>query len=63
MVRLWSYYLYNRVYTFPPFSTSFWGIVEIITTVIAIYGMLMVKKKTGNAWGCVFAFCFIWNAI
>ena len=19
----------------------------------------MVKKKTGNAWGCVFAFCFI----
>ena len=48
---------------FHPFSTSFWGIVEIITTVIAIYGMLMVKKKTGNAWGCVFAFCFIWNAI
>lgn len=48
---------------FHPFSTSFWGIVEIVTTFIAIYGMLMVKKKTGNAWGCVFAFCFIWNAI
>lgn len=47
---------------FHPFSTSFWGIVEIITTFIAIYGMLIVKKKTGNAWGCVFAFCFIWNA-
>lgn len=46
-----------------PFSTSFWGIVEIITTFIAIYGMLIVRKKTGNAWGCVFAFCFIWNAI
>ena len=45
------------------FSTSFWGIVEIITTFIAIYGMLMVRKQTGNAWGCVFAFCFIWNAI
>ena len=48
---------------FQPFSTSFWGIVEIITTFIAIYGMLMVRKQTGNAWGCVFAFCFIWNAI
>lgn len=46
-----------------PFSTSFWGIVEIITTFIAIYGMLIVRKKTGNAWGCVFAFCFIWNVI
>ena len=48
---------------FHPFSTSFWGIVEIITTFIAIYGMLMARKQTGNAWGCVFAFCFIWNAI
>ena len=48
---------------FHPFSTSFWGIVEIITTFIAIYGMLMVRKQTGNAWGCVFAFCFIWHAI
>lgn len=46
-----------------PFNTSFWGVIEIITTLIAIYGMLIVKKKTGNAWGCVFAFCFIWNAI
>ena len=46
-----------------PIITSFWGIVEIITTFIAIYGMLMVRKQTGNAWGCVFAFCFIWNAI
>lgn len=48
---------------FHPFSLSFWGIIEIITTFTAIYGMLIVKKKTGNAWGCVFAFCFIWNAI
>lgn len=48
---------------FHPFCTSFWGIVELITTFIAIYGMLIVKKKTGNAWGCVFAFCFIWNAL
>ena len=46
-----------------PFSTSFWGIIEIITTFIAIYGMLIVRKQTGNAWGCVFAFFFIWNAI
>lgn len=48
---------------FHPFSISFWGIVEIITTFAAIHGMLIVKKKTGNAWGCVFTFCFIWNAL
>lgn len=48
---------------FHPISVSFWGIVEIITCFDAIYGMLLVKKWTGNAWGCVFAFCFIWNAI
>ena len=48
---------------FHQFSISFWGIIEIITTFIAIYGMLIVKKKTENAWGCVFAFCFIWNAL
>lgn len=44
-------------------SFSLAGIVEMITTFIAIYGMLLVKKKTGCAWGCVFAFCFIWNAL
>ena len=48
---------------FHPFNISFWGIVEIIAVFIAIYGMLIVKKKTGNAWGCVFAFCFIWNVL
>lgn len=45
-----------------PLGTSFWGMVEIITTFIAIYGMLMTKEKTGNAWGCIFVFCFVWNA-
>lgn len=48
---------------FHPLDTSSRGIVEMITTFIAIYGMLLVKKQTGNAWGCVFAFCFIWNAL
>lgn len=48
---------------FHPISISFWGIAQIVTTFIAIYGMLIVKKKTGNAWGCIFAFLFIWNAI
>lgn len=47
---------------FHPFSTSFWGIVEVVTIFIAIYGMLIVKERTNNAWGCVFVFCFIWNA-
>lgn len=48
---------------FHPFSLSFWGAAEMIAVFAAIYGMLIVKKKTGNAWGCVLAFVFIWNAI
>lgn len=48
---------------FHPISITFWGVVQIITTFIAIYGMLIIKKKTGNAWGCILAFLFIWNAI
>lgn len=48
---------------FHSISFTFWGIVEVVTTFAAIYGMLFVKKKTGSAWGCVFAFLFIWNAL
>lgn len=48
---------------FHPLDFSPYGILEMLTTFAAIYGMLVVKKQTGNAWGCVFAFCFIWNAI
>lgn len=48
---------------FHPFSISFLSIVEMITIFIAIYGMLMAYKKTGNSWGAIFAFCFIWNAL
>lgn len=38
------------------------GILEMVSVMIIIYGMLMVKEFTGNAWGCVFIFVFIWNA-
>ena len=48
---------------FHPISISFWGVIQLVATFIAIYGMLIVKEKTGNAWGCVFAFLFIWNAL
>ncbi len=34
----------------------------MITILIIIYGMLMVKEITDNAWGCVFMFVFLWNA-
>ena len=44
-------------------SFSIQGIIEIVTTFIAIYGMLQVRKVYKNAWGCVFAFLFIWNAL
>ena len=46
-----------------PMSFSIQGIIEIVTTFIAIYGMLQVRKVYKNAWGCVFAFLFIWNAL
>ena len=48
---------------FHPMSFSIQGIIEIATTFIAIYGMLQVRKVYKNAWGCVFAFLFIWNAL
>ncbi len=38
------------------------GFIEMLTNIIIIYGMLMVRKFTGNAWGCVFVFLFLWNA-
>jgi hypothetical protein len=38
------------------------NIIEAITVFIIIYGMLMIKEHTGNAWGCVFIFVFLWNA-
>ena len=48
---------------FHPMSFDLLGIIELITTFIGLYGMLIVYKRTNNAWGCVFAFLFIWNAI
>ncbi|SDA76462.1 hypothetical protein SAMN02910368_02582 [Lachnospiraceae bacterium G11] len=48
---------------FHPMSFDLLGIIELITTFIALYGMLIICKETKNAWGCVFAFLFIWNAI
>ena len=39
------------------------AIIEMLCTIILIYGMLMVRKKTGNAWGCVLIFFVYWNAL
>lgn len=38
------------------------SVVEMLTISFFIYGMLMVKEWTGNAWGCVAAFVLLWNA-
>ena len=37
-------------------------ILESLSVFILIYGMLVIQKRTGNAWGCIFIFLFIWNA-
>ena len=42
---------------------DFHTIFEAVTTFILIYGMLIVKENTNNAWGCIFIFLFFWNAI
>lgn len=40
-----------------------YSIVGAITEFMLIYGMLVVYRYTGNAWGCVFIFCFFWSGI
>ena len=47
---------------FHPIHFDTLGIIDLIVTFIALYGMLLIRKRTGNSWGCVFAFIFIWNA-
>jgi hypothetical protein len=40
-----------------------YNVIEALCTLSIIYGMLVVYKHTGNAWGCVFIYLFLWNAI
>lgn len=35
---------------------------EALTSFIIIYGMLVIKEKSGNAWGCILIFVLFWNA-
>ena len=37
--------------------------LEMVCTLILIYGILIVRKETGNAWGCVLIFFVYWNAL
>lgn len=39
------------------------AVIEMLCTMALIYGMLLVHKFTGNAWGCVLIFIFYWNAL
>jgi len=39
------------------------ALLEMLTTIFLIYGMLIVRKETGNAWGCIFVFLVYWNAL
>ncbi len=39
------------------------AVIEMLCTIFLIYGMLMVRRKTGNAWGCVLIFFVYWNAL
>ncbi|AGC67828.1 hypothetical protein Cst_c08290 [Thermoclostridium stercorarium subsp. stercorarium DSM 8532] len=35
---------------------------ESLTVFLIIFGMLLAKDFTKNAWGCIFVFVFLWNA-
>lgn len=39
------------------------AVIEMLCTMFLIYGMLIVRKSTGNAWGCVLIFVMYWNAL
>lgn len=39
------------------------ALIEMFCTMILIYGMLVVRKITDNAWGCVLIFFVYWNAM
>ncbi len=39
------------------------AVIEMLLTMFLIYGMLIVRKETGNAWGCVLIFIVYWNAL
>ena len=38
------------------------SLFEAIAVFILIYGMLVIQKRTRNAWNCILVFCFFWNA-
>ena len=38
-------------------------VFEAVSTFIIIYGMLLIKEKTNNAWGCILIFLLFWNAV
>jgi len=37
-------------------------IIEAITVFVFIYGIIIIRNFTGNSWGCIFSFLFLWNA-
>ena len=39
------------------------ALINMLLTMFLIYGMLIVRKETGNAWGCVLIFFVYWNAL
>ena len=39
------------------------AIADMLVTMFLIYGMLIVRKETDNAWGCVLIFMVYWNAL
>ena len=43
-------------------GVTFKDFAGMLTVFFIVYGMLTAKEYTGNAWGCIFVFVFLWNA-
>lgn len=39
------------------------AIIQMLVIMFVIYGMLIVRKITGSAWGCILIFFVYWNAL
>ncbi len=44
-------------------GTSAEVLLEAAATFILMYGSLVIRDKTGNAWGNILIFFFVWNAL
>lgn len=60
-------FITNDIHGFLPFhgmiGFDIKTLMEALATFILMYGSLIIREKTGNAWGNILIFFVIWNAL